>query len=218
MTRTATFTVTDLACRRGELRVLDGVSFSLAAGEALVLRGPNGSGKTTLLRVLAGLDSPAAGRISAAEGVESAYAGHADGIKAQLTVRENLRFWAAVFGADEAAVERALDVFSLRPLERRRAQNLSAGQKRRLGLARMLVTGRALWLMDEPTVSLDAESTRVFAGMVGEHLAAGGMAILATHIDLGLRDARVLDITAFRARADAAGGAADNPFLAGEFT
>lgn len=195
--------VSDLAVARGDVPVLEGVGFALAPGEALVLRGPNGIGKTTLLRAVAGLQPPLAGRIDA--GPETvAYAAHADGVKAVLTVAENLTFWAQAFGQNRVAA--ALDDMNLRALADRRAANLSAGQKRRLGLARLLVTGRPVWVMDEPTVSLDAASVALFAAAVGRHLAAGGAALIATHIDLGLAAARVLDLTPFKARAPEAGG------------
>lgn len=186
--------VHDLACRRGGLPVLAGVSFTVEAGEALVLRGPNGVGKTTLLRTLAGLQPPAAGRIDLAED-SIAYAGHADGLKAALSVRANLAFWAAAYGTRDIAP--ALAAFDLERLLDRPAADLSAGQKRRLGLARMTVTGRPVWIFDEPTVSLDAANTRLFAEMVARHLAGGGLALMATHIDLGIA-AQVLDLTPFR--------------------
>lgn len=198
-------TVTDLACARGPAQVLAGVSFSLEAGEALILRGPNGAGKTTLLRTLAGLTPPLAGTIQHAEGA-LAYAAHADGLKAQLTVAENLTFWAGIFGTPTIAP--AIDAFALAPLADRPAGELSAGQKRRLSLARLLVTGRPIWALDEPTVSLDTENTARFARAVEAHLAKGGAAIIATHIDLGLPTARTLDITPFIAK----GLPADDPF------
>ena len=204
-------TVQNLCCRRGDLRVISGLSFQLDAGRALVLRGPNGSGKTTLLRTLAGLSPLAAGQFSVAED-SIAYAGHADGIKAQMTVTENLTFWARVFGGQQ--IETALRAFGLHSLQNRQAQHLSAGQKRRLGLARLLVTGRKLWLLDEPTVSLDAANVQVFADVVSRHLAAGGAAVIATHIDLGLKAAETLDITPYKATPDTG----QNPFLAGDFT
>jgi heme exporter protein A len=125
-----------------------------------------------------------------------AYAGHADGIKGALSITENLRFWSDVFGTD--AVEGAVRAFDLWALRDRAAAHLSAGQKRRLGLARLAVTGRRVWLLDEPTVSLDGASVALFAGVVRGHLAAGGAALIATHIDLGL-EARVVDVSAFRA-------------------
>jgi heme exporter protein A len=185
-----------VACARGGVPVLAGVSFAVAPGAALVLRGPNGSGKTTLLRCVAGLQPVEAGRIIGA-GDRVAYAGHADGIKAQLTVAENLVFWAGVHGGGDVGA--ALAAYRLEGLAGRPARALSAGQKRRLGLARMLVTGRPVWVMDEPTVSLDAEAVGWFAGAVRAHLAAGGIALLATHIDLGL-EAGVLDVAPFRVR------------------
>jgi heme exporter protein A len=133
-----------------------------------------------------------------------AYAAHADGLKAVLTVEENLAFWAAVNGTDAAEV--AMVAMNLTALRDRRAANLSAGQKRRLGLARILVTGRPSWVLDEPTVSLDAASVALFAAVVRAHLAAGGSALMATHIDLGLAEAEVLDLSPFKARMPAAGG------------
>ncbi len=193
--------VTDLAVARGGVPVLEGVGFAVAAGEALILRGPNGIGKTTLLRTVAGLQPPLAGRVGL-DREAMAYAGHADGIKATLSVRENLIFWADVFATDR--VDAALAAFELAALADRLAGNLSAGQKRRLGLARMVVTGRPVWVMDEPTVSLDVDAVAMFAAAVRAHLGQGGMALLATHIDLGLEEARVLDVGQFRARAPAA--------------
>jgi heme exporter protein A len=194
--------VSNLAVARGGVAVLDGVTFRLLPGRVLVLRGPNGIGKTTLLRSLAGLQPALAGEVTvAAEAV--AYAAHADGVKSVLTVAENLRFWAAAYGTHSVA--QAFAEMNLEALANRRAAHLSAGQKRRLGLARLLVTGRPIWLMDEPTVSLDAASVALFAGVVARHLASGGSALIASHIDLGL-EAEVLDLTPFKARSPAAGG------------
>ena len=193
----------DLTVARGGVPVLEGLSFTLTAGEVLVLRGPNGSGKTTLLRTLAGLQPPMKGEISQPPEAIT-YGAHADGLKATLTVTENLAFWAAVHGLADprAAVDTALDRFNLRGLAARGAQNLSAGQKRRLGLARLLVTGRPIWLLDEPTVSLDTASVGLFADAVRAHVAGGGAALIATHIDLGL-EAQVFDVGPYKADPEA---------------
>ncbi len=204
-----TLTVQDLTLARGGVPVVAGVSFSLEAGQALILRGPNGAGKTTLLRTIAGLQPPLSGQVTGAEG-RIAYAGHADGIKAMLTVRENLHFWARVFGG--ARIDAALDAYALHPLADRLAGTLSAGQKRRLGLSRLLVTGCPVWVLDEPTVSLDAQAVLMFADAVRAHLAGGGSALMATHIDLGI-EAAVLDITPFRAAPTDRAGASDEAFL-----
>lgn len=189
--------VHDLTVARGGMRAVEGVSFALGAGEALILRGPNGIGKTTLLRTVAGLQPPVAGQVETGPDA-IAYAAHADGLKTALSVAENLRFWAKVFGADQ--VEAAIVAMNLGGLEDRPAASLSAGQKRRLGLARLLVTGRPVWVLDEPTVSLDTASVALFGQVVRAHLAAGGAALMATHIDLGLDEARVLDLAPYRAR------------------
>ncbi|MCU9848763.1 heme ABC exporter ATP-binding protein CcmA [Defluviimonas sp. WL0024] len=203
--------VHDLAVSRGGIAILERVGFVLDPGEALVLRGPNGIGKTTLLRSIAGLQPPVAGRAELPpEG--AAYAGHADGLKATLSVAENLTFWARIYGQGDIAP--ALHAMDLEGLAERPAQNLSAGQKRRLGLARLLVTGRRLWLLDEPTVSLDTASVALFAAAIRAHLASGGAALMATHIDLGLEEARILDLTPFRATlpAPGQGGGFDEAF------
>ncbi len=204
-----TLRVTDLAVARGGVPVLDGVTFAVAPGTALILRGPNGAGKTTLLRCIAGLQPPLSGRIDGAEET-IAYAGHADGLKAMLSVRENLEFWAQVFGQTDIAP--ALIAYDLEPLQNRLAGTLSAGQKRRLGLARLMVTGRPVWVLDEPTVSLDVAAVELFAAAVTAHLAGGGMALIATHINLGL-DAQTFDITPFRAKLSQRSGASDEAFL-----
>lgn len=202
--------VNALSVARGGLALLEGVSFALSSGQALVLRGPNGCGKTTLLRAIAGLQPALSGEVDLAPDM-IAYAAHADGIKATLSVAENLSFWAAIYGT--RGIDKALERMNLRALRDRPAQNLSAGQKRRLGLARLMVTGRPLWVLDEPTVSLDAASVALFAQVVRDHLAAGGMALMATHIDLGLPEAQVLDLTPYKARQDLREASFDEAFL-----
>lgn len=189
--------------------VLADVSFAVGAGQALILRGPNGIGKTTLLRTLAGVQPAIAGEVSFPED-EGAYASHADGIKTALTVIENLKFWADVHGAP--LPDGILETFDLADLRDRLGGTLSAGQKRRLGLARLGVIGRKILFLDEPTVSLDGFSVKLFADWLqNTHLAAGGLAVIATHIDLGL-DAPELDLTPFKATDDAGGGS-DEAFL-----
>ena len=190
-----------LAVARGGVPLLAGLTAEVAPGSALILRGPNGAGKTTLLRTLAGLQPPRAGHVRPGPDA-MAYASHADGLKATLTVDENLGFWARVHGHRDIAPARA--AFDLERLADRPAAALSAGQKRRLGLARLVLTRRPVWLLDEPTVSLDTASVARFAAAVRAHLAAGGIAVIATHIDLGLGEAQVLDISAHAARDAAA--------------
>lgn len=189
--------VENLAIARGGVPVLAGLGFTLSPGQALILRGPNGVGKTTLLRSLAGLQPPLGGTHDM-DPADVAYAGHSDGIKATLTVNENLRFWADVYGTK--LTDHAMQSMRLNALADRPGGSLSAGQKRRLGLARLMLTGRKIWMLDEPTVSLDQASVALFAAMVEQHLTQGGAALIATHIDLGL-NADLLDLSPYKARA-----------------
>ena len=194
--------IDNLSVARGERRVLEGLSLRLSPGEGLLLTGPNGAGKTTLLRTIAGFLRPDAGtvRLQGAEepddvGLHCHMIGHQNGIKPSLTVVENLQFWARYLGTGEdAAVETALTRMNLAEIDDLPAGYLSAGQKRRLCLARLLVAKRALWLLDEPTVSLDAASTELLAAIVAQHIASGGMAIAATHIPLGIASMRELKL------------------------
>jgi len=188
--------VSNLSVARGGITLLCGVGFALNAGQILVLRGANGLGKTSLLRCIAGLQNPVEGQITAPEAV--AYSGHADGLKGQMTVLENLAFWSSVYHGPSPEV--ALDAYDLHALADRPAANLSAGQKRRLGLARMQVSGCALWVMDEPTVSLDADNVALFRAALDRHVQSGGAAVITTHIDLAIASARLLDLTRFKAR------------------
>jgi heme exporter protein A len=192
--------VRDLACRRGERGVFEHVTVSAEAGRLLSLEGPNGAGKTTLLRALAGFLAPIAGTIgirtnartiteAEERGRQCAWLGHQDGIKAQLTVAENARCWAALY-ASRANVAAALDRVGLALLAEAPAQYLSAGQRRRLALARLLLSARPIWLLDEPLAALDAAGRTLVADLVRERLAQGGIVIAATHEPLGLDGAR----------------------------
>jgi heme exporter protein A len=193
----------DLCCIRGERVVISQLDFTLQAGEALILKGPNGSGKSTLLRLCAGLLALTRGEIlwrgaPVAQTLDAyraglTYIGHLDAVKPVFTVAENVAFWSGLKpGAPRLAAALArLDLEDLADLP---AQFLSAGQKRRVNLARLAACDAPLWLLDEPTVSLDHASTRRIAGLIGDHLASGGMVMAATHIDLGLTNARTLTL------------------------
>jgi heme exporter protein A len=211
-----------IACRRAGRLIFRDLSFRLQAGEAAALRGPNGVGKSTLLRQLAGLIPVAGGDarlgpVSLARERQAfqelaAYAGHLDAVKPALSVAENLTLWAGIHGQEAARAGAALERFALGAIGNRPAAQCSAGQKRRLGLARLLVMDRPLWLLDEPTVSLDADAARLVADLVREHVATGGLALIATHADLGLGDIPVLTLGAPKA------DPASDPFLAGAWT
>lgn len=189
--------VSDLACARGGFPVLESVRFEIDSGEAILLRGPNGCGKTTLLRTIVGLQPQTAGTITV-EPDSIAYCGHLNGIKPMLTAAENLEFWAALHSMRR--IDQALESFGISGLRDRPVRNLSAGQCRRLGLARILVTGCPIWALDEPTVSLDADGIELFTRAMCSHLERGGSAIVATHSDLDT-GARELNVANFRVRA-----------------
>ncbi len=201
-TAVAAVSAESLACQRGGHTIVSQVNFELRAGSALVLRGPNGSGKTTLLRTIAGYLTPAAGAIHVTlerphldEGVYH-YIGHANGIKPRLSVIENVSFWQRFYsGAEDIeAAETALEAFGLLNLASFNAGHLSQGQARRLGLSRLLAARRPVWLLDEPSVSLDAASTRLLEAAIAAHLASGGLAIVSTHLDLALPEAQILEL------------------------
>lgn len=189
----------DVACVRGGREVFAGVSFRVGAGQALVLVGPNGAGKSSLLRLVAGLLRPAAGRIELTGGEaelsvpeQAHYLGHQDALKSSLTVRENLKFWAEFLGGAGAALESALAAVGLDELADLPAAYLSAGQRRRLSIARLLAVPRRLWLLDEPTAALDVAAQARLAELMRAHLAGGGMLLAATHGPLGLAGANEL--------------------------
>ncbi len=192
----------DVACDRGERRIFSGLDFQVSPGQALVLRGPNGCGKTTLLRTAATLLKAAAGTLSW-NGADIAddpeehrarlhFIGHQDAVKGALTVRENIAVWAKVRGAGEDRIEDAMSAFDIAHLTDTPAQYLSAGQHRRTALARLVASPASLWLLDEPTVSLDADGTACLQRAIAAHRADNGMVMAATHIELGLDDAEIL--------------------------
>ena len=189
-----------LACERGGRLVFAGLDFTASAGRMLVLRGPNGAGKTSLLRLIAGLAEPAGGTLAFEEtslpadallGEHVHFIAHQDAIKLHLTVAENLSFWAGFFGGGDVAG--AMTAMNLAALGEFQAQRLSAGQKRRLGLARLALVEKPVWLLDEPTVGLDTASQKLLADMMTRHLEGGGIIIASTHIDLPVKSGDVLD-------------------------
>ena len=196
MPDTLAIEVAGLACVRGERLLFRDLSFDVAKGQVLAVEGPNGSGKTSLLRLLAGFLAPAAGSVaihanaaSASEAEERgklvAWIGHQDAAKSQLTPREALTFHASFYRthADIGAVLARVGLSQLADL---RCQYLSAGQKKRVALARLLLSGRAVWLLDEPLASLDAGGKRLAAELISEHVGHSGTVVMATHEPLGI--------------------------------
>ncbi len=211
----------DLLCVRGERRVFADLDFAVAAGGLLVLTGPNGSGKSSLLRIMAGLLQPARGALywdaapvaedPEAQAARLHYLGHLDAVKPVLTAAENLAFWAALHGRGAVEVGRALDTFDLTALAGVPGGMLSAGQKRRVALARLLVTPAEIWLLDEPTVGLDTASLARLSAAIADHRDGGGRVVAATHVPLEAPDSETLDLGAFMVAPDeshAAWGAA----------
>jgi heme exporter protein A len=194
-----------LVCGRGGMALTGELTFAARPGNCLLLRGPNGAGKTTMLLTLAGIVAPLAGGFAldgAADDERSLhYCGHRNAIKPRLTVAENLQFWAAVNGATGSPPRDALAEVGLAALGDLDAGYLSAGQVRRLALARLLVSRRPLWLLDEPTAALDVEGHDLLARLLDAHLDSGGLAIAATHDPITLRDPSRIETLVLGARA-----------------
>jgi heme exporter protein A len=179
-------------CVRGGREVFSGLDFEAASGDVLAVTGPNGAGKTSLLRLIAGLLVPAGGSLGLEGGdaeltlpEQSHYLGHRDALKPALSVAENLSFWRDFLGGDVGDTSQSLAVMGLDHATHLPAAYLSAGQRRRLSIARLLVVRRPVWLLDEPTSALDAAGQDLFAGLMRDHVKGGGIVIAATHTPLG---------------------------------
>jgi len=207
---------TKLKGRRGDSVLFEDISFTLGRGEALVITGPNGAGKSTLLRILAGLLAADSGEFSLHDddgaGLPVAefahYLGHRNAMKRELKVSENLGFWKSFQRSETGeglSIDAAIDAVGLAGVAHLPFGYLSAGQQRRIALARLLVAERPLWLLDEPTAALDKRSDQLFADLVGAHLAKGGLAIAATHQPLGLATVRSLEMSGIHRAASGAG-------------
>jgi len=189
----------DLGCVRGGRQVFRDLSFAVGAGQALVVTGPNGVGKSSLLRLIAGLVRPTQGQIALEDGdseltigEQAHYLGHQDALKPSLSVRENLGFWAALLGGDREKSDVALAAVGLGGLAQLPAIYLSAGQRRRLAVARLIAVERPIWLLDEPTSTLDAAAQAMLADLMRAHLAGRGLILVASHGAIGLDRAKEL--------------------------
>ena len=210
------FEAREVACIRGERPVFRDISFVLRPGAGLILRGPNGSGKSSLLRILAGFLRPAGGMVAwngenmrdapEAHRARCHYVGHLDAVKPALTVSEHLAFWAAAKGFAKAG-ENFLAALGMEDLAEVPGRFLSAGQKRRLSLTRLLATPAELWLLDEPSITLDSDSAARLETMLARHRAGGGMAVVATHADIALPNAETIDMADHRVSMDVLLGA-----------
>ncbi|MBO1024898.1 heme ABC exporter ATP-binding protein CcmA [Ochrobactrum sp. SD129] len=194
----------NLAGERGGETIFAGLSFEVSSGEALIVTGPNGSGKSTLLRIICGLLAPEAGKVElledrAALPVRAAchYLGHQNAMKPALSVRENLLFWQKFNGSARFDIDEALEAVDLPGVEHLPFGYLSTGQKRRVSIAKLLISHRPLWIVDEPTAGLDKASESRFAELMRDHMRDGGMVIAATHIPLGLEGVRTLDMAQY---------------------
>ena len=197
----------NLSCMRGERLVFSRLNFSVEPGSVLVVTGSNGSGKTSLLRIIAGLTHPIAGELAWHDGSVAgnperhhnriSFVGHLDAVKAVLSVHENLQIWARLHGGTDKTISMALKKMGLKGLENTPGRYLSAGQKRRLSLARLVASHAVLWLLDEPTIALDPASVDALRDLIAEHRNSGGMTIIANNIDLGIADTAELNMRKF---------------------
>lgn len=199
-----TLKVRDLGCRRGGRRLFEGLDFELRPHELVTLTGPNGSGKSTMMRILAGLTPLEDGTV-AVEGVDAErplatlihYHGHREALRDALTARENLTFSTALLGGDVLMIPAALDRLGAGRLADLPVRVLSAGQRRRVALCRLLTAPRPVWLLDEPLAALDAAGQNLVAELVGAHVAAGGSALVATHQPMNITG-RALTLRGFQ--------------------
>lgn len=206
-----TFQGQDLMCVRGERTVFRGLNFQIEAGGALILIGPNGAGKSSLLRMMAGLLKPYDGQLLwngedalddiDEHGARLHYVGHHDAVKPVLSANENIRFWAELRGADAGGIESALNVFDIKHLYDVPGRFLSAGQKRRVNLARIIAAPAPLWLLDEPTTALDKATIKRMEQAIGAHRDQGGQVVLSTHADVNMPGAKILDVAEFACKA-----------------
>lgn len=185
----------DVAIRRGGRIVVEGVTLAIETGDCCILRGANGSGKSSLLRAIAGFAAPAAGRITRNLPAGAAFLGHADGVKAALTGAENLRFWSALYAAPHSAADAAVAALGVGAFIGQPAGAMSAGQRRRLALCRVVMSGRDLWILDEPTAGMDAGSIAGVLALIAAHRGNGGAAIVATHEPLDIPAARTMTLS-----------------------
>jgi len=203
------FSGSGLLCIGGERVVFTGLDFSVAAGGALILVGPNGSGKSSLLRLMAGLLQPAAGDLAwngaavredrDAHNARLHYIGHQDAVKPVLSVAENLSFWAKLRGGGDRTAQTALETFGIGHLASVPGRFLSAGQKRRVNLARLAAAPAPLWLLDEPTTALDKRAIAALEAAIDAHRRGGGMVVMATHAEIAADSPDVLDLAVFEA-------------------
>ena len=204
------FIASRLSCLRGQNLIFTKLDFELSNGEALVLSGENGSGKSSLIRLLAGLIKPFHGQLNwngenvfddiASHFDNLLYIGHQNAIKSPLTLYENLEFWANLYGDDrdfKKNIDQALAAFNLTSIANNLGRILSSGQRRRLNLARLLLSSRPLWILDEPTVGLDKKSCKYLEIIIQQHRETGGMVILSTHVGIDVPDHKTLDLNQF---------------------